>query len=105
MTSYSDKLKDPRWQKKRLQIFRRDDFQCRCCGNDKEALHAHHLIYIRGKEPWDYARRLLITLCETCHAKAHSGTVLSIRPNRKSPREMGTNPRALRLMEKIDATR
>ena len=33
---YSEKLKDPRWQKKRLEILERDNFRCQYCG-DKNA--------------------------------------------------------------------
>ena len=68
---YSDKLKDPRWQKKRLQIFERDNFKCFLCGNSKITLNAHHVIYIDGYDPWDYKDELLVTLCEKCHAEIH----------------------------------
>jgi len=27
MSAYSEKLKDPRWQKKRLEVFQRDGFR------------------------------------------------------------------------------
>ena len=27
----------------------------------------HHCKYERGKEPWDYAPRSLVTLCASCH--------------------------------------
>jgi hypothetical protein len=70
--NYSEKLKDPRWQKKRLEIFERDEFTCRICRNDKETLHAHHRFYQDGVEPWDYPDDVIITLCETCHAEVHT---------------------------------
>lgn len=66
-TSYAEKLKDPRWQKKRLEIFERDGWRCRNCQDTTTTLHIHHLRYIPGKEPWDYDERLLVTLCESCH--------------------------------------
>lgn len=65
MASYSEKLKDPRWQKKRLKVLERDEFRCKMCGGDKETLHVHHLKY--GGDPWDIELGLLTTLCETCH--------------------------------------
>ncbi len=65
--TYADKLKDPRWQKKRLEIFQRDNWKCQICGEDKETLHIHHLAYFYC-EPWDYLEEHLITLCELCHA-------------------------------------
>jgi hypothetical protein len=67
--NYSDKLKDPRWQKKRLEIFERDEFSCVCCGSENNSLQVHHKIYIKGKEPWEYDNEYLITLCEDCHEK------------------------------------
>lgn len=36
MSEYKEKLKDPRWQKKRLQIFERDDWCCQKCGDERE---------------------------------------------------------------------
>jgi hypothetical protein len=63
---YSDKLKSPKWQKKRLEILNRDNFTCRMCGSEDKTLHIHHLEYYNC-EPWEYDNRLLITLCENCH--------------------------------------
>jgi hypothetical protein len=65
--TYKEKLRDPRWQRKRLEILSRDDFKCRLCGLGVETLHVHHKYYDKGKEPWDYDERALITLCESCH--------------------------------------
>ena len=67
MSKYSEKLKDPRWQKKRLEIFERDGFTCQSCTDAGSTLHIHHIKYIRGKEPWDYPSNHLITLCHICH--------------------------------------
>lgn len=69
--TYLEKLRDPRWQKKRLKIFKRDKFKCKECGEDKKTLHVHHKRYIRGREPWDYSDDLLLTLCESCHKLLH----------------------------------
>jgi hypothetical protein len=65
---YSEKLKDPRWQKKRLEILDRDEWCCRQCYDSESPLAVHHLRYIPGKEPWDYLPEQLITLCESCHS-------------------------------------
>lgn len=68
--SYSDKytlkLKDPRWQKKRLEVLNRAKFKCQCCGDDENTLHVHHLIYSKG-DPWDAPDNTLECLCENCH--------------------------------------
>lgn len=64
--SYSEKLKDPRWQKKRLEILSRDEFTCVTCGDKESTLNVHHRFYIKHNEPWDYPSWSLVTLCESC---------------------------------------
>lgn len=64
---YYEKLKDPRWQKKRLEVLQRDEFMCRKCYDDKSTLNVHHTYYQKGFEPWEYPLSSLITLCESCH--------------------------------------
>lgn len=63
--SYGDKLRDPRWQKLRLEIMQRDNFACTLCQDTKTTLNIHHLKYVN--EPWDCPPKHLITLCEDCH--------------------------------------
>ena len=65
--SYSEKLRDPRWQRRRLEIMHRDEFTCQKCGDKENTLHVHHRWYKSGKEPWEYPGELLVTLCESCH--------------------------------------
>lgn len=65
--TYAEKLKDPRWQKKRLEILQRDGFACRVCFDTTTTLHVHHKFYKRGANPWDYPDESLITLCAECH--------------------------------------
>ncbi|MEK6880250.1 MAG: hypothetical protein AABY22_11605, partial [Nanoarchaeota archaeon] len=65
--TYAEKLKNPKWQKLRLKILERDNFQCQNCLDNTKTLHVHHLDYINGKEPWDYPNEYLLTLCEKCH--------------------------------------
>jgi len=65
--AYRRKLKDPRWQKMRLEIFNRDDFKCQYCDDKRETLHVHHLEYLPDLDPWQYPMESLITLCESCH--------------------------------------
>lgn len=68
--TYSEKLKDPRWQKKRLEILQRDNWQCYYCGDTKTTLHVHHEMYL-GNNPWDTPDECLTTLCEDCHFVEH----------------------------------
>ena len=65
--TYSDKLKHPKWQKKRLEILSRDKFTCRGCGSKDHTLHVHHFTYQKGKLPWEYENSNFITLCDLCH--------------------------------------
>jgi hypothetical protein len=71
MSGYSDQYKDPRWQKKRLEILERDGFTCCRCGDKDSQLHVHHIRYIRGKKVWDYDNKMLLTLCSDCHEVTH----------------------------------
>jgi len=70
--TYFEKLKHPKWQKKRLEILQRDDFTCVLCGEKEVTLHVHHVSYKYGYEPWDYPDNKLKTLCEYCHKREHS---------------------------------
>lgn len=71
MTSYADKLRDPRWQKRRLEIFLRDDWTCQKCGATESELSVHHKEYIKNRDPWDYPDDLLTTRCTDCHEGEH----------------------------------
>src|ERR1051326_7976114 len=62
---YSEKLLDPRWQKKRLEILRRDSYYCVMCGDNKSQLHVHHKKY--NGEPWEADDKDLATYCKYCH--------------------------------------
>jgi len=67
MKTYAEKLRDPRWQKKRLEIMSRDEFTCCNCYDAESTLNVHHHYYEKGKNPWDYPNSALATLCESCH--------------------------------------
>lgn len=67
--TYKEKLLDPRWQKKRLEVLSRDNFTCIKCGDAKNTLHVHHKSY-KGN-PWEINISELETLCALCHEKSH----------------------------------
>ena len=71
MSAYWEKLRDPRWQRKRLEIMERAGFKCEECGSDKNTLNVHHLIYHKGHDPWEYDGSELKCLCEGCHEVWH----------------------------------
>lgn len=64
--TYYQKLKDPRWQKRRLEVMQRDGFKCRDCGRTDLTLHVHHCAYA-ARDPWEARDNVLLTLCEECH--------------------------------------
>ena|SRR3989337_2519552 len=68
---YSDKLRDPRWQKKRLEILQRDNWTCQSCFAQENTLVVHHRVYHSNLEPWDYHDHALVTWCEDCHQAEH----------------------------------
>ena len=68
--NYAEKLLDPRWQKKRLEILQRDNFTCRFCEDKTTTLHIHHFNYPKSGNPWDSHEIDLITYCSHCHALA-----------------------------------
>lgn len=72
--SYQTDLQDPKWQRKRLEIFDRDGFQCIHCGATDRTLTVHHRSY-HGK-PWECPDIDLETLCDGpdgCHGKESTG--------------------------------
>jgi len=65
--AYLAKLRDPRWQKLRLQVLERDRWECSSCGARHKTLHVHHVAYARSGNPWDAVPGVLVTLCSDCH--------------------------------------
>ena len=47
---YHDLLKHPKWQRKRLEIMQRDNFECKCCFSTEIELNVHHFNY--AETPW-----------------------------------------------------
>lgn len=73
--NYAEKLKNPLWQKKRLQVFERDNWTCQSCNRNclqsQLTMHVHHIKYLPNLEPWEYEDHYLATLCELCHNTEH----------------------------------
>jgi len=66
-TPYTAKLKDPRWQKKRLDILNLANWRCEDCRRGDRQLEVHHCAYVPRTEPWEYDAALLMCLCGECH--------------------------------------
>jgi hypothetical protein len=88
---YSDYFKDPQWQRKRLEIFERDDFKCMVCMDATNQLHVHHKQYLPGNKPWEYEDNWLITLCASCHDKFHEKFNIKPKNVRKYKNEIDTS--------------
>ena len=69
--SYADLLRDPRWQRKRLEVMQRAEFACERCADTTTTLNVHHVRYVRGRMPWEYPDEELVCLCEPCHQREH----------------------------------
>lgn len=71
--TYSEKLKDPRWQKRRLELLEAAGWKCFQCKTESKTLHVHHGVYRKCVEPWEYESEVLHVLCEECHTEAEEG--------------------------------
>lgn len=70
--NYSDQIKSPKWQKKRLEILELRGFKCEICSDEENQLHVHHRFYIKGRKAWEYDNDVFQVLCHKCHEKEHS---------------------------------
>lgn len=64
---YWQQMLDPRWQRRRLEIFNRDGFKCRECNSQTETLSVHHSYYEKGVMAWEYPDEALRSVCRDCH--------------------------------------
>ncbi len=82
--NYSEQLKSPLWQRKRLKIMERDNFTCQNCFSTQNQLQVHHKYYSKDKKAWEYFDSSLITLCSQCHEditkiKAHIKSMIDMK--------------------------
>ena len=65
--TYSELLRDSRWQAKRLTIIERAKGACDECHRADTGLEVHHCYYRFGRMPWQYPNDSLLALCRGCH--------------------------------------
>jgi hypothetical protein len=99
--TYQEKLLDPRWQKKRLEIFERDQWTCQTCLATDKTLHIHHRSYSPGLEPWDYEDFELLTLCADCHHSQKLQQEKSLADLQSSIRACGLSWKEISWLEEI----
>ncbi len=68
---YAKALQHPKWQRKRLRVFNRDNWKCTRCRDTETTLHVHHKEYTK-KYPYNELMKNLVTLCSVCHRKTHN---------------------------------
>ena len=89
--TYSEKLRDPRWQKMRLKIMDRDQFTCQSCFSQTKTLNVHHEKYATGRDPWEYPVEQLVTLCESCHKGEHVTAIKTEPAPFRNPPKRGSD--------------
>jgi hypothetical protein len=73
--TWEEQYLHPNWQRRRLQILKRDRYTCRICGDVETTLHVHHIRYDKNKWIWDVHEIYLVTLCDPCHEAEHEKIV------------------------------
>jgi len=69
--NYSDQLKSPKWQKKRLDILNLRGFKCEKCNCEENQLHVHHRFYLKNRKAWEYDNDVFQVFCHICHENEH----------------------------------
>ena len=61
------------WRHLRMEVLKRDNYQCRQCGATKEEsgypLEIHHVIASKGNRELFFDVNNCVTLCKICHAR------------------------------------
>lgn len=70
-TQYSELLRHPLWQQRRLEKLNATGWRCEHCRRNDIELHVHHKEYVAGRLPWEYSNDELVTVCKNCHAIEH----------------------------------
>lgn len=73
LKEYTSPYKNSLWIEFRESVIELDGCKCSVCGRgrDEVVLQVHHLKYIAGRKPWEYATHECKTLCKSCHASEH----------------------------------
>lgn len=69
--TYSEQLKHPFWQRKRLEVLQAAGFACEACGDSETTLNVHHKRYVKGRMVWEYSNDELQCVCQPCHQAEH----------------------------------
>ncbi len=95
MDSYSEELESVEWRQKRLEIIKRDGYECSFCGQKVRKGHplqVHHLYYVLTNKAWEYPNDALITLCEDCHHDLHAEESVPVYTDNSLKKRMEYTP-------------
>lgn len=103
-TDYQAALRDPRWQKKRLEILNEHEFTCQACGATEQELHVHHSVYTDGLAPWEYEDEQYRVWCSTCHDLFHKtkDSLFCLMRETTDPRFLASLEQTIDLLSKVD---
>lgn len=71
-TRHLQRLTDPRWTAKRLEILAVRGNNCEGCGAKGGSVQVHHGYYLGDQYPWQYEDESLHVYCPTCHGRAQA---------------------------------
>lgn len=76
------------WNRRRRQVFQRDNWECQACGRTggrrgSAELHAHHIV--PKSQAGGHGLDNLVTLCDRCHADYHNDRRLRADTGSSSP--------------------
>jgi hypothetical protein len=110
-------LYDDEWKVNRKEALKRDNYECKICGN-KNKLNVHHIIPLQASR--DNSLKNLVTLCRSCHSKqdnlirrcikfwstpteenTRNGGKLPLETTRSAPRPYGWDDDIVRTAYKI----
>jgi 5-methylcytosine-specific restriction endonuclease McrA len=77
MPTYQEKLQDDRWLRISQETRERAGNRCEDCGATGVEFNAHHRVYDRGKEPWQYPPENFVCVCRPCHRRREKIATLS----------------------------
>ena len=66
--------KTKEWRKKRLEMLKRDNFECQMCkerGLQTQAQTVHHIVHLRDDRSLALEDKNLVSLCLSCHNEVH----------------------------------
>jgi hypothetical protein len=69
---YKERLRDPRWQRRRLELLEKAEWACEECGATERTLEVHHTWYRKNALPWEHSDSELRVLCDQCHGVAEA---------------------------------